>query len=129
MVLAMGEMGPKKLPLQGLGNWEFEVTGPPNRPSIVIRGFNLESARYVSRVNTEVKGNDIIVEVYSSFIHPFVKKKKLPAGRIEPEKITSFEKTVILPLPVFPEYSIYYRDIDATLHLIQKVRVRGRSVA
>lgn len=128
VVLAMGGLGPAKVPAKLLGNWEFEVAGYPNRPSLIIRGFNLESARYVSRVQAKVKGADIIVEVYSSFIHLFVKKKKLPTGPIDPKKIISFEKRVPLSLPVLPEYSIYYRDIDGTLHLIQKVQIPGQKV-
>ncbi len=124
--LAMGDLGPVEVPFKLLKNWECEVVRRSEQNLLIARGFNVESARWVSRVKMEVQVNNVIVEVYSAPLYPWTKVKNAESlKKRSSEKPISFEKEVVLPTPLASEYSVYYRDIDKQLHLITKVRSTG----
>ena len=122
-VLAMGDLGPEKVPFKLLKNWESEISKRSERNFLIVRGFNVESARWVSHVTIEVQGNNVIVEVLSSPLYPWTKVNTDSFRKRASGKPISFEKEVVLPTPLLPEYSIYYRDINKVIHLVSKVRM------
>ena len=111
----------KKVRRAALGNWKFQVAGLSHNPHLVIQGFNLESTRRVSRIESEVKGEDIVIEVYSVWISPLYKSKMVNKQSQMP--LVSFSKEIALPTPVLTHYMVYYRDIDGKNYLIHEIQI------